>query len=362
MAGRRRKVPAAEPKGSSGGGLDLAGGMGVEHLGDRIARYSAAKQRAVAMRDYLLGYGAAMRERAAAGLALDVYHQNLSDHAYLCAGRLRDCGEYLRFRHYLAVNQVRLQAACFCKQHLICPLCAIRRGSKALQAYLERYQLIVAEHPHLKPYLLTFTVRDSDDLEERIKHLQDCFKRLQGRRREWLAGKTWAKFTEFAKVQGGVGSYEIKRGSGSGAWHPHIHLIALCAVSPDQSALREEWKDITGRLASETDASFIVDVRPLNKHKDPARDFLEVFKYAVKFSSFSLEDNWLAARVLKAARLLFSFGLFRGVKVPEKMTDESLDSLPYVDYFYRYLYSARVYSLSIVDQSHSSNSSLVLTE
>ncbi|WP_376744959.1 hypothetical protein, partial [Pseudomonas aeruginosa] len=64
---------------------------------------------------------------------------------------------------------------------------------------------------------------------------------------------------------------------------------------------------------------------------------MEVFKYAVKFAELSPEDNWHAAQVFKGRRLLGSFGLFRGVEIPESMTDEPLDGLPYVDRFYRFL-------------------------
>ena len=40
---------------------------------------------------------------------------------------------------------------------------------------------------------------------------------------------------------------------------------------------------------------------------------------------------------IKGKRLLNSFGLFRGVQVPESLLDEPLDSLPYWDRFYRFL-------------------------
>lgn len=64
---------------------------------------------------------------------------------------------------------------------------------------------------------------------------------------------------------------------------------------------------------------------------------MEVFKYAVKFSDLSLADNWEAAQLLKGRRLLNSFGLFRGVVIPESLLDEPLDDLPYWDRFYRYI-------------------------
>ena len=50
---------------------------------------------------------------------------------------------------------------------------------------------------------------------------------------------------------------------------------------------------------------------------------------------------------MKGARLLFSLGEFRGVEVPDKLTDEPLDELPYFDLFYRYI-SESGYNLFIV--------------
>lgn len=64
---------------------------------------------------------------------------------------------------------------------------------------------------------------------------------------------------------------------------------------------------------------------------------MEVFKYAVKFSDLTLADNWHAAQVLKGKRLLNSFGLFRGVQIPESLLDEPLDDLPFWDRFYRFI-------------------------
>lgn len=290
--------------------LEFEGDSQADGLPSRIARYSRAKERALAMRDYLVTIG--------------------ETKAFEAAGLLQACGNYLHFRHYYTVDQVRLHAAHFCKQHLICPLCAIRRSSKTLERYLERFHVIQAARPDLKPYLTTFTVLDGPDFWERWRHLYACFQVLKDRRRNFLSGSRSAPWTEFAKVAGAVGSYEFKRGKGSGLWHPHLHMVTLCASSPNQYALRSEWEAIT------TD-SFMVDVRPFYKGQPPAEGFMEVMKYAVKFGSMPLPDNWEVAQSLKGARLLFSIGEFRGVEVPDKLTDEPLDELPYFDLFYRYI-------------------------
>ena len=301
MAKKKTPVNAIDLAEEAFTGVDEA-----ENFGDRIARYGQAHARSVDMLEHLRGAPSPASTKAAAGLAT--------------------CGNYLHFREYFTVGKVRLHNATFCKQHLICPLCAIRRGAKALGAYLARWQVIQEERPELRPYLLTLTVKNGDDLEERQKHLTQSLRKLMTNRRNFNAGVPRAPWTELCKAQGGVYTLELtNKGNG---WHPHCHMIVLAASAPSQSDLSAEWHRITGD-------SMIVDCRPITG--DPSEGFMEVFKYAVKFSDLSLADNWEAAQVLKGKRLLNSFGVFRGVEVPESLLDEPLDSLPYWDRFYRYM-------------------------
>jgi hypothetical protein len=240
------------------------------------------------------------------------------------AAKVATCGDYLVFRHYYTVDQVRLHGASLCKKHLLCPLCAIRRGAKALAAYLARWECIRAEKPLLRPFLVTLTVKDGPDLEERFKHLHKSQREL------WMR-KHRGRGSCLQGVEGAVWSYEVKRGNGSGVWHPHLHMIALAECQPDAFELAREWREITGD-------SFIVDVRPISQD-DPASGFIEVFKYAVKFSEQPVEDTWHAYETLAGRRLIGSAGAFRGVVVPESLLDdpEGLGELPYVTLFYRYL-------------------------
>ena len=278
----------------------------AELLIERIARYGQAHTRSNLMLDHL--------------------RDDPSDSSRKAAASLSTCGNYLHFREYFTVGKVRLHNATFCKQHLICPLCAIRRGAKALGAYLTRWQVIQAEHPELRPYLLTLTVKNGDDLEERQAHLTKSLRKLLDKRRNFNAGSRGHPWTELCKAQGGVYTLELtNKGKG---WHPHCHMIVLASSQPSQTALSAEWHKITGD-------SMIVDCRPITG--DPSEGFMEVFKYAVKFSDLTLEDNWQAAQILKGKRLLGSFGLFRGVEIPDSLLDEPLDELPYWDRFYRYL-------------------------
>lgn len=294
---------AADQKESPDSWPEEIGAEGIEALPQRVDRYGKAKTR-----------------------ALDVAHfmREQGDELARMGTTVENCGEYLLFRHYFTVNKVRLHAANFCRKHLLCPLCAIRRGAKGLKAYLDRWEVIRAEKPALRPFLVTLTVKDGPDLAERFRHLhkaqRELWKRKQRKRGSCLDG-----------VKGAVWSYEVKRGSGSGLWHPHLHMIALAEVQPDQDELRREWHQITGD-------SFMCDVRPITG--DPVEGFMEVFKYAVKFSDQEPADTVHAFQVLKGKRLMDSSGAFRGVQVPEELTDEPLEGLPFVELFYRYVHGS----------------------
>lgn len=290
----------------------------ADALKDRLKRYAASHSRALKM-------GAWIKENVSRKVLKGL---NLSS----LLVDLENCGSFLIFRYFFTVDTVKLAGMCSCHKHLLCPLCAIRRAAKSVKAYLDRFNVLSVEHPTMKPYLVTFTVKDGEDLAERFDHLQNCLRSYYGKRRHALkASNKRNASVEACKALGGVGSFEVKRGSGSGVWHPHAHFIWLCCDPPDQATLQTEWREITGD-------SFIVDVTPFHSGKDVAEGFLEVFKYALKTSSMDHSDNWAAFLVLRGRRLVSSFGIFRGVDVPETMTDDFDEAdLPYYEMIFRYL-------------------------
>jgi len=296
-------------------------------LPDRLKRYAFARERAL----------------------LNLSHLDEKTHSLhyrMIKTRLIACGDYLGFKHYFTVGKVRLTAANFCMVHLLCPLCAIRRGSKTLEAYLARFEIIKAENSGLKLSMLTLTVKNGPDLAERFDHLRKSLQLMLKRRRRALAGQRgW--HSEFAKIAGLVGSIEFTKdgaldGSASG-WHPHAHLMVLHSDRFDYAELQAEWLKITGD-------SHVVNVVAAKHPDDPAQDFLEVFKYALKFSDLTPAQNLEAYDVLRGKRLLFCAGLFWGVQVPEEMTDTPLNDLPYIDLLYKYLPNSG-YNLFIPEES-----------
>lgn len=286
-------------------------------VNDRISRYGNAHRRAMIQTNYI-HYQVIPQSEGSEKNKL----QKL-------ANNLRKCGHWLVFRDYYTINENRLISADFCKKHLLCPLCAIRRGAKYLQAYLPKYEQVVRDNPNLKAYMITLTVVNGDDLLERVQHLQKAYRKMLEVGRRFRDGKKGYKYTEASKALGGVFSTEVKRGENSGLWHPHLHMVWLCEEEPNLKQLAKEWKEYTGD-------SHIVDITPF--YGDPVESFCEVFKYALKFSDMECEDTWFAFKTLTGKRLIDCFGVLKGVKVDEDLLDSPIDEdLPYIDKFFMYL-------------------------
>lgn len=273
-------------------------GFRTSDLAKRLQRYGTARANAVKYSRYLAAEGESKLART-----------------------LADCGTYATFRDYFTVGQTRLAKICTCKKHLICPLCAIRRGAKAMRVYLARVQHLQEGDKGLRAFLVTLTVKNGPDLAERFKHLATCLRAMHKRRK----GKDGRG--EILKALSAVWSYEFtNRGKG---WHPHVHAVWLCHESPDAEKLSAEWRAITGD-------SFVVDVRPMDE-ADPVGAFLEVFKYALKFADLANPDRLHAFRTLRGKRLQDSFGDLRGLDVEPGDGDELLEDLPYIERLFRFV-------------------------
>ena len=260
---------------------------------------------------------------------------------------IAQCANWLMFRHYYTINDVRLAAAHTCKRHLLCSFCAARRGAKYVERYTDRLQVILKERPSLVPVMLTLTTINGPDLKERFSHFMKALRKLLKKRRNAKQGVTC---TELSKAVGGVYSVEVtNKGKG---WHVHLHAVLLLDDWIDREELSREWHAITGD-------SYVLDVRRIGGKADaldqhgqinPAlvEGFAEVFKYALKFSDLDHSDRLHAWDTMREKRLVGSWGAFRGVQVPESLLDELLDDLPYMELIYRF--SGNAYDLTAVRQ------------
>lgn len=242
--------------------------------------------------------------------------------------RVTRCGNYLEFHHYSTIDKTVLHEARFCQKTMLCPMCAMRRGSKLIQVYKQRIEHVRTSNKKLRLSMLTYTVKNGSDLLERFNHLQNSIRRLAKRRNDFL--EKGCGFNEFCKVDGWVGTYEFTN-NGNG-WHPHAHILVLHDTSFDYKRMLAEWEAITGD-------SCIMNVQAVKGNPDEA--FVEVFKYALKFSELTTERNIEAYKALQGKRLVFNGGSLWGVKVPESLADDvPLEKLPYISLFFRYIEGA----------------------
>lgn len=252
---------------------------------------------------------------------------------------LKHCASYLVFNDYYTVDDLRLVKAHTCKQHLLCPFCAMRRSGKFVAKNLPKVEQVINENRSLIPALVTFTVKNGPNLQERFNHLRRAHRALNQARRNAFKGQ---KHTEWSKVAGGITSYEFTK-KDEGDWHPHIHALVMLDDFIDQKALSQEWEEITGD-------SFILDIRRIRGNAnagglDIASGLLEVCKYALKFHDMTLPDTWHAYQTLRTRRLVDSFGILRGVELPENLLDDPLEGLPFIERHYRYQHFKRSYDL-----------------
>ena len=167
---------------------------------DRITRFATLKHRAKNQENYLFTL-AQFKDN----YEKDVKNEE-SIKALKSAQKLNECGNYLLFKNFYTIGEVKLSKLRTCGQHLLCPFCAAIRASRAIQKYVERINQVLQENRKLKPVLITLTVKNGSDLAERSEHLMKSFRTLLERRRDYE--KKGRGFNEFCKVQGAMYSYE----------------------------------------------------------------------------------------------------------------------------------------------------------
>ena len=294
---------------------------------DRITRFGILKHRAKLQEQYLWTQVDFKSES----------EDDLSNKALKAATKLKGCGQFLIFRNYYTIDQVKLEKFHVCGQHLLCPMCAGIRAARSMKRYLDRIHELMRQKRGLKPVLITLTVKNGEDLEERYNHLTSSFRTLLSRYRDYKK-KGWG-FNQFCKIDGAFYTTEYTYNDKTKQWHPHIHIFALLNEWIDQEELAETWHDITLD-------SYIVDIRRVKKTKEHgySKAVAEVCKYALKFGDLSVENTWDAFLTLKGKRLTGSFGSMHGVKIPDKATDDMpLEELPYLEMFYRFVFDKKSY-------------------
>ena len=79
-------------------------------------------------------------------------------------------------------------------------VCAGIRAARSMKRYLDRIHELMRDNPRLKPVLITLTVKNGEDLEERYNHLTSSFRTLLSRYRDYK--KKGRGFNQFCKIDG----------------------------------------------------------------------------------------------------------------------------------------------------------------
>ena len=228
---------------------------------------------------------------------------------------------------------------------MFCPLCAIKREIKAVRTYWDKYQALLKDNPNLRLYYLVLTVENEADFEKTFDKVQKAARLLIERRKDAKRARNgnkanrYALNSAFAGVEAGAYSFEVGRGKGSGLWHPHVNFLLVAENRIDIRALRKEWKSLC------KDRSRICRIKEING--DDRGAFIEIFKYALKFSAMAPGDRFHTATALYRRNLFGSFGAFRGLKVENEDSIE-LKDLPYLDLLYRYNSTLKSYILDSI--------------
>ena len=255
---------------------------------DRITRFATLKHRAKNQENYLFTL-AQFKDN----YEKDVKNEE-SIKALKSAQKLNECGNYLLFKNFYTIGEVKLSKLRTCGQHLLCPFCAAIRASRAIQKYVERINQVLQENRKLKPVLITLTVKNGSDLAERSEHLMKSFRTLLERRRDYLK-KGWG-YSEFCKVQGAMYSYENtyneKQVNGI--------RIFICLLWLISGLISRNFQNI-GIVLLVTRWLSMFAGREKKKGHGYSKAAAEVCKYALKFGDLSVEKLGKHSRYSRAS-------------------------------------------------------------
>jgi len=243
--------------------------------------------------------------------------------------RLGACHAWMVFRYLPESQRFRLAQTRSCDLALLCPLCAIRRAARAGAAHQRRAAALLSAGPGALLSYAVLTIRNGADLAERFEHLQRHARLLLARLRAADCARrghrriAYATRSCLAQVAAGAYSFEVKRGANSGLWHPHLNLLLLSPEPINEARLSAEWRGLT-----RDSHNVYCQERP----NDPGT-FVEIFKYALKFSDLSPADTYHVYQTLTGRRLLGSFGAFRRVALA---AEDSAAEEPYRLLLYHY--------------------------
>jgi len=248
--------------------------------------------------------------------------------------KLDVCGDFLYLQEWLEhEGVVTLKNANFCKNHLLCGVCAIRRAAKSCSAYKAKIRQVIEEFSGLIPIAITLTIANEQDLKVGVLKLETAWKKMLKHARSVKnksRGYEKCKRIEWNKVKGFVRAMEITNNGKGKGWHPHYHIFVLAENYFDFDSFREDWKGFTA-------GSWDIWIEEVKADSDNPEDLdgldkalIHTLKYAVKFADMTPEYRTEIWAKLRSKPFIRPGGILTGVKV--ELTDDELTG-KHLDYY-----------------------------
>jgi len=210
---------------------------------------------------------------------------------------LSNCRKFAIFAREKTTGEVKVMSSA-CNDRW-CPMCAAAKAAYAKESTQEYIESMT------EPRFLTLTLRHNvESLSSQLEFLTDSFRRIRQR-------AYWKR-----NVTGGIWFLQIKRGSGDGCWHPHLHIL-IDGNYMEQHRLSELWELVTF-------GSPVIDIRRIH---DPEATASYVARYTArpaKMADMPLADRIEVIEALKGKRLCGTFGTGKEVTLtPPKIKDDS---------------------------------------
>ena len=189
--------------------------------------------------------------------------------------RIKSCNKTVGVYVKKGSSDVKLATDMYCNSRW-CPICAERRK----EAIRKKYSIMIETVKN--PYLLTLTLKNTDDLNDNIlKRLTGAIKKLWEYRKDKYKGSR----SFFKNIKGFIRSVEIKPKK-NGEYNLHAHLVCECDESwTNENSLFEINQQISKEWLEETGDSKIVDFRKIDINKYDS-NFTQAIKYIVKPQDF----------------------------------------------------------------------------
>lgn len=240
-----------------------------------------------------------------------VLHELEKQNDYVTLHKILDCGERLLIKQR-DDGLVNVESW-YCNQHKLCAICSNRRAYKYKQNLSNKINYLNVESLHQNHFV--FKMKNT-------KQMESGFNKIASAKSKLLDMIRKTKKSEVYKIVGFIGSIEITKND-LGEYHYHMHLLTFSHERLDNRRLLQDWHDCGGSS---------IDYPIIDSNTDHLKNLIG---YIAKLPKLSPVDLVKYKSVTYRRPLLFTGGIFRGLKLPDKLSNE-LNGMDFVFHYYQW--------------------------